>query len=581
MGREVGHEAETAAGHAASMKKLLTACGLAALSLAATAAAASPPPRPKLILAISVDQFSSELFRRYRSSYTAGLKTLAGGIAYPVGYQSHAATETCPGHSTILTGRHPAATGIIANSWYDRKRGSEVYCVSVPGGDAKRRGPAQMKVTTLGDWIKAANPVARSFAVAGKDRAAITMAGKHADGVYWWTDGVGFVTSSDAGPANARRTASADRFSANLLLGWKTRPPLLWPAPSAECAVLVKRRQFGELTVSGEVPPDMARGVTAAEGFVTAKPFNEALRASPLFDSTIADFAIDLIQREQLGKRAGTDLLAVGLSATDYVGHRLGNGGAEMCVQQAELDRTIGRLIAAVQAQKVPFVVMLTADHGATDASERVFDQGGQAIRIEDRYLMMRLNSAMKERFGATRPLLETSDSQQLYVLGDTQTPDPAAVAAAAVTWLKAQPEVWQVYTRADVEGAPVPPGTPPDQLSMVQRMRESYDPERSGDIFIVYAERSSFGTPVKLGDTVAGHGSPWDHDRQVPILFWWPGAASESRDQPVETVDIAPTLASLVRIKPGPSSMAAAWTWAATVRADHQPGISPVIRPI
>jgi len=111
---------------------------------------------------------------------------------------------------------------------------------------------------------------------------------------------------------------------------------------------------------------------------------------------------------------------------------------------------------------------------------------------------------------------------------------------------------VREVLTRAEVEAARVPPGTPADQLTMLQRFHESYDPERSGDIFVVYAERSSFGIPRKTGDTVAGHGTPWDHDRQVPILFWWPGAPSENRDRPAETVDIAPTLATIAKVKPG-----------------------------
>jgi len=94
-----------------------------------------------LVVAIAVDQFSAELFQHYRTSFTGGLKRLSNGIAF-TGYQSHAATETCPGHSTILTGRHPAATGIVANTWFDARSGSSVYCVSVRGtADPDARGP--------------------------------------------------------------------------------------------------------------------------------------------------------------------------------------------------------------------------------------------------------------------------------------------------------------------------------------------------------------------------------------------------------------------------------------------------------
>src|SRR3978361_674998 len=124
-----------------------------ALVTTAAHAPSAPPVKPKTIVAISVDPLSSEVYQHYRPSYVRGLKTISSGIAFPVGYQSHAATETCPGHSTILTGRHPAATGIIANSWFDAKTGSTVYCVQAPGSaDPNARGPQNMRVTTLGDW---------------------------------------------------------------------------------------------------------------------------------------------------------------------------------------------------------------------------------------------------------------------------------------------------------------------------------------------------------------------------------------------------------------------------------------------
>ena len=48
---------------------------------------------------------------------------------------------------------------------------------------------------------------------------------------------------------------------------------------------------------------------------------------------------------------------------------------------------------------------------------------------------------------------------------------------------------------------------------------------DSNGDLIVNYAQFASLGMPSQLGQNVAGHGSAWDHDRQVPILFWWPGA--------------------------------------------------------
>jgi len=533
------------------MRSLKITAACAALAAFAPAIASPPPAKPKLIVAISVDQFSSELYRRYLPGYTGGLKTLSEGVAFPIGYQSHAATETCPGHSTILTGRHPSSTGIIANSWFDTKTGSNTYCVQAPGSsDPNARGPQNLRVTTLGDWVKAAEPGARSFAVSGKDRAAITMAGHHADGVYWWVDGEGFTTSSFAGPAGPKVTQPAVAFNSALFARWQATKPILWPQPSAACTALEQPHHFGKIDISGRVPPDLAAHVTDNPKFLKTTDFQDNLRASPLLDAVTVDFAEQLIDREHLGHGPATDVLAVSLSANDHIGHRYGNGGAEMCVQQATLDATLGRFMAHLQKLGVPVMVVLTADHGATDAAEREHEHDPLASRMDSASFGGRLNKAISQQLGLTYDAIVADDPQQLYINVGPDEALRAKVQEATLAWLKQQPEVKEVYTRAEVEAAIVPAHTTPDKLSFVQRFHESYDRDRSGDIAIVYAERTSFGLPRGPGDTVAGHGAPWDHDREVPILFWWPGADAQKRDTPVETVDIAPTLAALAAVK-------------------------------
>lgn len=42
---------------------------------------------------------------------------------------------------------------------------------------------------------------------------------------------------------------------------------------------------------------------------------------------------------------------------------------------------------------------------------------------------------------------------------------------------------------------------------------------------------------------TGTGHGSPWDYDRRVPLVFLGGGSPAEVRDEPVRTVDVLPTL--------------------------------------
>jgi predicted AlkP superfamily pyrophosphatase or phosphodiesterase len=52
-------------------------------------------------------------------------------------------------------------------------------------------------------------------------------------------------------------------------------------------------------------------------------------------------------------------------------------------------------------------------------------------------------------------------------------------------------------------------------------------------------------------GGNVASHGSPYDYDSQVPIIFYGAGVRAGRYGTFVRTVDLAPTLAALAGVKP------------------------------
>ncbi len=66
----------------------------------------------------------------------------------------------------------------------------------------------------------------------------------------------------------------------------------------------------------------------------------------------------------KLGKGSAPDIIAIGLSATDYVGHTFGPGGGEMCLQLHSLDRDLGDFLRFLDRSGLDYSVMLTADHG-------------------------------------------------------------------------------------------------------------------------------------------------------------------------------------------------------------------------
>ena len=217
---------------------LLGLSGLAA-GVALPAGAAPPaPPAPKLIVALSIDQFAGDLYRQYRSSFSGGLARLGGGVAF-TGYQSHAATETCPGHSTILSGRHPGRDRDRRQQLVRREDGIDASIASPPPGTVRsqRPRPAESCMSTTLWRLGQGGGVRRnrSFAVSGKDRAAITMARAACRRrllVGRWT--VGFTTSPFAGPATLAITRACTTPSTRRSLrqaGAAARPHALGTNP--------------------------------------------------------------------------------------------------------------------------------------------------------------------------------------------------------------------------------------------------------------------------------------------------------------------------------------------------------------
>lgn len=507
---------------------------LLVLAACASPAIAAPPPKPKLIVVISVDQFSADLFAEYRAHFTGGLKRLAQGAVFPAGYQSHAATETCPGHSTILTGARPARSGIIANNWFDpglARPDKKVYCAEDPSASgsssAKYIVSAQyLKVPTLGDRLKAADLQSRIVSVAGKDRAAVMMGG-HATDQIWYFAGQSFVTLAGRTETPTQIAKANTRIATLVAKPPKPRLPPICRS-HAMAVALGEDKQVGTLTSSK--PGDY-------KGF----------RATPAFDAATADIAIGLLREMKLGRGPATDLLAIGLSATDYVGHSFGTEGAEMCANLIALDATIGRILAALDANGAPYAVVLTADHGGHDLPERNRLRAvPDAERVDPALLPANVAAALAQEYHLSGDILFADAPFGDWYLSHTIAPDlRPRILTALRERLRSHRQVAAVFTAEELRALPLPP-RPADEWTLAERARANFDPERSGDLIVFLKPHI---TPIIAAGSgsVATHGSPWNYDRRVPILFWWPGAAGFEQPLPIETVDIMPTLAGLL----------------------------------
>jgi len=522
--------------------------GTAAPAMAQTAAPAAPasddvpvPPTypttpPKLIVAISVDQFSADLFAEYRARFTGGFVRMMQGAVFPSGYQSHAATETCPGHSTILTGARPARTGIIANDWIDQRSTNrpdhKVYCAEderVPGSTFKDYtvSDTHLMVPTLGERMKAADPRTRVVSVAGKDRAAVMMGGHKVDELWWFgKDGFVSYAGRKMPPVVARANAAVAKQIAT------AQPAMTLPT---YCQPLARAVTVGGKTIG---TGRFAREAGDVAGF----------RRSPEWDAAVLALAAGLVQDMKLGQGPQTDIISIGASATDYVGHGYGTEGSEMCLQLTSLDQSLGEFFKVLDATGVDYQVVLTADHGGSDASERHAEHAiPEAVRQDGELTVEGVGKAIGQKLGIPGPILFGGVNGDVWYDIKLTPAQKAAVEREAIAMFTAHPQTQAVFTRAQIMATTVPQHTPPETWTLIERARASYYPPRSGDLLVAMKPRVLTLPHPVVGSAVATHGSFWDYDRRVPILFWRKGAGGFEEPFGVETVDILPTLAATI----------------------------------
>lgn len=529
-----------------TVNRLLAATTALVLIASPVAAQPAEEQRPALVVAVVVDQLSANLFNQYRPHFRHGLRRLSEeGLVHINGYQSHGVTVTCAGHATVLTGTHPATNGIIANGWIDTATGEDVYCLAAPenglahGGDSDNGpvGPRQMNATTLGDWIKARSPGSLSVAVSGKDRGAIALAGQNDDGAFWFVDS-GLTTYVAPGQDAEARLAPVAEFNAELneaMTRAAQSGELGWDYQHDQCRALAADWTIGGETFHSDLPP------TAFD-----------VSASPLYDEATLAAAEHLLEELQLGRRGITDVLGVSLSGTDRIGHGYGTQGPEMCEQLLRLDAALGVFLDRLDELPGGVALVLTADHGGSDMVERMTAHGNPDARRGDDGLGARINAALRERFDLDFDPLRPSAGG--IIVTDDQgvgLPEPlrGRIVAAAVEMLNADPLVALAVARDELLAEPIPTEPDPELLTLREKLRLSTAPGRSPDILRAYRPFQNGG--ARVGGTIASHGSPWNYDRRVPIIFWRSGGRGQERFWPLRTVDIAPTLAAVIGIAP------------------------------
>lgn len=497
----------------------------------AAAAMPAPPVKPKLVVVITVDQLRPDYFTRWQPQLTGGLKLLATtGAVFTNAFQDHGLTETAPGHSTVLSGRWPAHTGIISNVL-----GVGDTTVALVGSGGLGASPRRFRGTTFFDWLNAANPQSRALSVSRKDRGAILPIGMAKQDVYWYQAGY-FTTSTyyrDTLPIWVR---AFNGLRVPFKAAGREFKTLLADSAYTEPDSVPWENGGHDVSFPHHLPTDSVRAAIAFAGV-------------PPMDSLTLAFALAGAEAMKLGRSGATDLLAVSLSTTDAIGHAFGPNSREIHDQVLRLDRYLGwffdRLFSRYGRDQV--LIVFTADHGVTPYPEDSRAHGhpeAQWVTIDT--LVTDMNRELDRATGATTPrewlsfdtgLLFLQDNGRLMATGLK----PDSVLAIIANRIRAVSGVARVDLVSDLATA----DTAADPVA--RRWQHAVAP--GGGVVMVVTLGPWDAWSYGGGITYAAHGQPTDLDAHVPLIFWGKGVKAGAYGTRAATVDIAPTLGQLLGV--------------------------------
>ncbi len=492
---------------------------------------------------------------------------------------AHAATDTAPGHAALYTGGPPRVSGIWGNDVIDPASHEKVSILRDPAAKLLSSPPppatavgasmGPLKVDTVADRFRTAHHDALIVSLSLKDRGAIFGGGRGATATLWYDK-------------------ELDRFVSSNVLGgtfpaWAV--PLSSPSDLRATPWTVLDTEW---VASHAATPDLEPGEAELGGMPVVFPHDvahapsvpAAFRGSPFADDAIFALALAALSAEHAGTRP--TLLALSLSANDYVGHAFGPDSWEAWDELRRLDASLGRFFAQLDERFGPagWSAVLSADHGVTtmpeataiaatrpwctkgradavtagsDAGADRWERGcGKVGRLMPEALKKELQDvAAKTVPGATDPLYLGVLDPYVYLTAPARALDAEARArlvAALSSALLRHPEVDRV-----IDTSTLPETCPPDTDESIDALVcRSFVPNKAGELYVL-AKRGSFFDPSVVAGKGTSHGSPYLFDRSVPLLVRAPGRVAGGRvlGDHISFRTFSRTLATLLGVEP------------------------------
>jgi len=500
--------------------------------------------KPKLVVGIVVDQMRTDYLSRYQDKFIEnGFKRLLDeGFYYKNAHFNYTPTYTGPGHASIYTGSTPSRHGIISNNWFEKRSGNMMYCaedtsvIGVGGtAGAGLRSPKNMVSTTVTDeLILNSNFKSKVVGISIKDRGAILPAGHNPNGAYWYDPKTGeFMTSS---------------YYMNELPKWvskfnKKKLPKQFSQQTWNTLLDIKEYTQSTADDSPYEYSLIADKPVFPYNLAESKNGLEAILNTPFGNDLILELSKAAVNGERLGKDEVTDFLAVSFSSTDYAGHKFGTRSIEIQDIYLRLDRNIAELLQFLDENvgSNEYVVFLTADHGVVDVPSFLMDNKFPAGYISRRRSQGALKYLAENKFGKG-DWIRHVDGQQLF-LNRELIKEKGLDLKEFQEYLRLEllansDEISEIFTSFELGARNM---TDP----IARRIQNGYNATMSGDLFMVF-KPAYLGSDSRKGTS---HGSPYNHDTNVPVIFYGKNIPKGYSVRPINITDIAPTISMYLDI--------------------------------
>ncbi|MCF6348120.1 MAG: alkaline phosphatase family protein [Flavobacteriaceae bacterium] len=503
--------------------------------------------KPRLVIGIVIDQMRYDYLTRFYDKYSEnGFKRLMNdGFSCENAHFNYIPTYTAVGHASIYTGTTPQHHGIIGNSWYDKFLKKSIYCVdddnyeTVGAKKGGKKSPYRLFSTTITDELYLSqNKKGKVIGVSIKDRSAIFPAGHTANAAYWYQgkDDGKFITSSfykDTLPDWVVDFNNSGKISGYLNQTWNTLYDINLYTESIEDNNTFEGLFKGKKTPT--FPYNLSELKTNNGNF-------DLLKRVPYGNTIVKDFAETAIIAEQLGQDNFTDFLAISFSSTDYIGHQFGIDSKEIEDTYLRLDKDLASFFNFLDKKvgKGNYTLFLTADHAAVQVPSYLQSLKIPAGYFDEKELKKLVNEVTLNYFKSDS-LVENISNFQLFLnkrkIKELHLDTYKVVKTIADEIINFN-GVYKVVTAQTLQTTNFTRG-------VLRLLQNGYNQKLSGDILIV-PNPSTIVWKERTGTT---HGSGYNYDTHVPLLFYGKGIKKGKSKRYIPIIDIAPTLANLLQI--------------------------------